>query len=102
MFTSSISARAGAAAVASMRASAPMILRMLFPPDFFVLLPRCRRARLDRPPDPLRGCRHLDVLYPERGQRIDDRASDGRQRPDGAGLAGALDAQWICLGQHLV
>ena len=50
---------------------------------------------VQRPPDPLRGQRCLEVADPEMAQRVDDGVVDGRDRPDRAGLADALGAEGV-------
>src|ERR1700737_294628 len=54
---------------------------------------------LNRPPNPLRGCRHVDVPDPEFRKRVDKRVHDRRQCAGTAGLAAALGAEHIGLGR---
>ena len=61
---------------------------------------------VQRPPDPLRRERCLEVADPEMAQRVDDGVVDGRDRPDRAGLPDALGAEGVderrCLHRHEV
>src|SRR5262245_1100401 len=49
----------------------------------------------DEPPDPLRGEGHVDVVDPERRQRVHDGGDDRRWRHAGAALADALRPQRV-------
>src|SRR5215207_6610452 len=52
-------------------------------------------GRLDRGPHARGRERLVDVLDPERRERVADRVHEAGRRPDRAGLAAALDAQRV-------
>src|SRR5262249_60325603 len=58
--------------------------------------------RMPRTPDALGGGWHVDVLYTEFRQSIDERVGYRRQRTDTARFAGALDAKWVGLGRNRI
>src|SRR5215831_9944127 len=60
-----------------------------------------RLGVLDRLPDVVRRCRHLDVVHAVVAQRVDDGADDHRRRRGGAAFAARLDAERIGGRQHL-
>src|SRR5690606_32607986 len=51
--------------------------------------------RLDRLPDPARGCGHVDVPHAQGRERVDDGVHDRAGRADGARLAAAFDAERV-------
>src|ERR1700731_2366017 len=53
----------------------------------------------DGAPQALGGGRHRHVANAERLQRVDKRVADRRHRADGAGFAGALDAERVGAGR---
>src|SRR5205814_10490023 len=58
---------------------------------------------LNRPPDPLRAQRHVEMGDAEVGKGVDHRVDHRRRAGDGAGLANTLDPHWIDrAGRHSV
>src|SRR6185312_2545481 len=58
------------------------------------------RRSPDRPPYPLRGGGHIDVLDAERGERVEHGGDDGLRRGDGAGLARPLNPERVGRGRQ--
>ena len=55
---------------------------------------------VDRAPDALRRCGHVDLADAKFRQRVDEGVHHRRQRASGARLAAALRTQDVGLGRH--